>query len=579
MGEATSSKPRGLAKLSQSLPFWLLVALAVLAVVMLVETPRYALGDDNVQALFVSGRYLNEPSLLMPYTLAPLSVPMALAYRALPQIPWYPLVLSALTVVSYGVALRQAASADAPAFARRAAVVVLLALEVACTLFFTYTVVAFLAVAAGLSLLLPKACFGDARGVRARDVWGLVLVAAGFSLRPESGLATLVVFSPFLVWALVFCRRPATLARAAAVVVAVAACYGAGMLAYQTTPGWEGFVDYLNVGRNVLDFPEASVADMQAAVPELSENDVLMLQDWNFVDSSVFSDDVFVRAQAAVPHYSASYARTALAAKRSWATLALGLAFVALSVALARARRSSLSSTLLTVAVGALGALSYLLVILRARPKFQVLLPIAVVTLMALVVCCSAPRARAGRHASRAAQDGGGRRPAVLGRVGLCVVVLACAGALGYFHHAIIRPIHALIGSELSENANAYVRDNPDTLVVAAQTQTSLFGYDVWGFERWQYPDNLLMVGGWESHTAPWGSFLSRWGLTRDDTLTALATRDDMVALLLPSTAELFQTYLQEHVNPDVRMELVETVGEGVSLGTPNSVYRFTIPS
>lgn len=563
-------------------PVSLIVSLAVVLAICLVATPKYALTtDDCVQALYVSGRYLGSgASLLMPYSLAPFSMPIGLLYQVLPMVPWYPLALMALVVASFAVALRQAASSELSDPLAAICLAVTLALEVICTMYFTFTVIAFLAVAAGLMLLLRHAAFERAVGPRPSDVGGCLLVLLGYSLRPESGLATFAVFAPFAVWVLVRNRNLGSILRGAAAVACVAVAIVAGHVAYATTPGWQDFESYLDAGRGALDYPDLPTEQVTAAFPELSENDVDILYNWMFIDDGVFNTAFFEELGQVGDHFSPAYLIGSLGAKTTWLLLALvallgGLAWVFSADV---GRRRDVRALALGIVVMALA--EALMLIMRERVRLHVVLPLFAVTFFALVTCALAPRAEqagAGSHfrAPTAATCGLLRgRSAVVVPAATCVLaLLVCAG----FWWTQIRPARAQSDSPTFDAAQAYLADNPDELVVFIRTHSTMYtGFDVFSFDGWDYPDNALTVGGWESHTGPWAEFLERWSLTREATLTELVDRPDAVAVVAGDRIDMVVTYLSEHLGRPVEAQLVETLGPGlVDTSTDISVYRF----
>ena len=552
-----------------------LLALVPAVLLCLLHAPVYATSpDDFVQELFVRGQFQAGSSTLMPYTLILVSAPIAALYKLAAQVPWYALSLLFLIVASFAIlwasVLRQRLS--------RAWLVVVgavvLSCEVLCVWYFTYTIVAFLALAAGLMLIMPRAVFGDAGKPGWGDLFGLLLVAVGFSLRPESGLAALMLFVPFLVYALVRSRRAGTLLRALAVVAVIGACYVGGQAAYRATPGWEDFPSYLDAGRKVLDTQQMSVEQVQAAAPELSENDVAFMYSWDFVDHSVYSIDVFERIGAVESTYSPSHFLASFKAKITYLLMALTALLAVAAYALARLRKLTAPVRRLSFGVVAMAFVSYLLIVMRGRPRLHIVIPVAIVTFMALVVCCQGPRQKQGRHATHAAGESkeGLRMRVVAGAV--CVV---CALGLGGFWYTSVRPLQNRLSLPFATNVGEYVQENPDELVVFAHTQSAWFsGTDAFASAGWQCPDNVLFVGGWESETASWDETLERWGLTDDAPLQALATRSDMVLVATESTAELYETYLQEHVSSGVTKQKVTDLGSGAVSTSEISVWRFS---
>ena len=539
-------------------PF-LLTLLPVVALCLL-HAPVYATPpDDFVQELFARGQFQAAASSLMPYTLVFVSAPLSALYQLAPQVPWYALMLLAMLVVSFWIAWSQLFSLGLSRARLVCLGAVLLSCEIVCVWYFTYTIVAFIVLAAGLMLIMPRAVFGDAGRPSLADIAGYVLVALGFSLRPESGVAALVLFAPFLVWALVRSRRAGTLLRAVAVVAVIAISYGAGQAAYHATPGWEDFPSYLDAGRKVLDTQRMDVSRVREQAPELSDNDVAMMYDWDFVDHEVFSTDLFERISKAESTYGPAHLIASFKAKVTYL-------LIALSALLEKSVR------ILSFGVVAMALLNYMLIVMRGRPRLHIVIPVAIVTLFALLVCCQGPTERKGRHSADAVPALGARV-----RVAAAITCVVCAAGLGMFWVSTVRPLQSRLSLPFAASASEYVESHPDELVVFGHTQSAWFsGTDAFASARWQCPENILLVGGWESETAPWDACLERWGLTEAAPLMQLATRRDMTLVATEATAKLYEVYLQEHVDPSVIATKVSDLGAGAISSKMISVWSFS---
>ena len=302
-----------------------LIAFAPIVLVCALQAPMYPMSpDEQMQALYASGRYLaSGPNWLMPYSLAPISVPLSLLYRLLPQLPWYPLMLLILIGASWSISLIQVMRSRMNDPLCLSLVTIFLACDVISTMYLTFTIVSFLTVSAGLMLLVGRSAFARDPRVHASDVVGLVLIVLGYALRPESGQVAFVLFSPFALWVLAANRNVASISRMLAAVLGVALCVGVGQAAYRSTPGWETYPDYLAAGRRSLDYPDLPVEEVRAIAPELSEEDVALLHEWMFIDEDVFGIDFFSRYGEAREHISLDNARDALGAKTTYALICL----------------------------------------------------------------------------------------------------------------------------------------------------------------------------------------------------------------------------------------------------------------
>ena len=300
-------------------PCGALIAFAPIVLVCALRAPMYPMSpDEQMQALYASGRYLaSGPNWLMPYSLAPISVPLSLLYRLLPQLPWYPLMLLILIGASWSISLIQVMRSRMNDPLCLSLVTIFLACDVISTMYLTFTIVSFLTVSAGLMLLVGRSAFARDPRVHASDVVGLVLIVLGYALRPESGQVAFVLFSPFALWVLAANRNVASISRMLAAVLGVALCVGVGQAAYRSTPGWETYPDYLAAGRRSLDYPDLPVEEVRAIAPELSEEDVALLHEWMFIDEDVFGIDFFSRYGEAREHISLDNARDAVRRRRT----------------------------------------------------------------------------------------------------------------------------------------------------------------------------------------------------------------------------------------------------------------------
>lgn len=614
--EAACSEP---SRSNANWPLWacLLVALIPVVAICVLQTPRFAMNpDDFVQALFAKGDYLAAGSAgLMPYTLAPVSLPLSALYTLAPQVAWYTVLLLVLIVVSFALVGARLGSAQVTDVMKVCLAIILLAFEVIATLYLTYTIVAFLAVAAGLVILLSEAAFKKPRRICAGDFAAYLLIGVGFSLRPESGIAAFVIFAPFMLWALVKTHHVGTYVRAALAVALVALCYVSGQAAYNATPGWETFSEYLEAGRSVLDYPQASTEAVQSAVAEFSENDVAVLYDWDFIDEDVFNTEVFEQVSEVVPRLSVSNLISSFKAKTTYLLLGFVVLEVVLAALIERSRKKAGAETPGITVLFALICLmllaSYLIIIMRARPRMHVVIPLATITVFAFVVAATAPGKKLGRHFATAnfdevpeaaseaelveslderralrdarraqkqaaAQDAKRTHGKLL--LAPVAVTLMSAVVVGGFWYTTIRPIQAHLSAPIVEHMQNYVDSHPDETVLFGHTQSAFFGYDAFEFNNWECPENVLFMGGWESHTASWYEALERMALDEDNVLQQLATRDDMVAIMSPKVKDLIKTYLEEHLGGTVTVTEVENLGPGVvDTSTDISVWKFEL--
>ena len=586
------------------------LSVAPVALLCAVRAPVFATPpDDFVQELFARGQFMAaDAGGLMPYSLAPVSLPLSALYGVAPSFPWYAASLLALIIACFAIAWHLLLSADLGRGRTVSAGAVLIACEAVCTWYLTYTIVAFIALAAGLSIVVSRALFGGgpARGDGAgsgrggldrggysggrkpadapvpvpslprfplSDAAGLALVGCGFSMRPESGMAALVVFAPFAAYALARRRRPRVALRALSVLAVIALCWVAGQLAYRISPGWEGYPDYLDAGRSVLDTQPISADEVRSAVPGLSENDVEMMYNWDFVDHDLFDTDAFRAIGDRTSSFGSVQVAEALKAKTTYALIAVAVLFAAAALVASSALHLDRAGRALMLGVAAMVLLDLALVVLRGRPRLHVIVPIVVTAVFALLVCCRAPRRYRGRHGAAPAA-GPGRPRSRVAPVAVCAL---CALAVAGFWHVGIRPLQERVGGlEFADAVDGYVRDHPDEIVVFVNTQATWFSArDAFSSASWRCPSNVVFVGGWESGTPAWASAMARMGLDAGAPLMRLADRDDMVGVMQPQIAACVETYLREHVDDSVRARRVADLGPGAVDPGMISVYRF----
>ena len=446
----------------------LLAALVPVLLICLLATPVYPMSpDEQVQQLYASGRFLGAgQQLLMPYSLVTISAPLSLLYALLPAVPWYALTLLSLTVASFAVAWDKTLRSRMSARLCAVTLSVLVVLEVISTLYLTYTIVAFLAVGAGLMLVLGRAAFDEPGGVHATDVSGMALVVAGYSLRPESGLAAIAVFAPFAIWVLVRNRNAGSIMRGIVVVALVGVCALAGRFAYDHTPGWEGFSAYLDAGRSALDYPDLPADAVRSVEPSLTDNDVDVLYNWLFADDDVFGTEFFERLGQRVDHLGLSNLASSLRAKTTYLMLGLVALVGVYAWALVRdldAGRGALAAGIVLMLLVSAGML-----VLRARVRLHVVIPLVVMGVFALVSLAAGSEEPVGRHAA-----------ARLPRAGVCpvwlsaVCVVLALAACGGFWLKVARPLTVRAGSPTIEAARSYVDENPTSSSCSAARRRS----------------------------------------------------------------------------------------------------------
>lgn len=237
--------------------------------------------------------------------------------------------------------------------------------------YFSYTIVAFVTCAAGIALALEHGCFKRPEAFHAPAALALALVLEGFSLRPESGLAAALMFAPFLVWALLRNRNVRTTLLALSVVALMGVSYLTGHLAYSITPGWESFDATFKAAQKVADYPHLAGDEALEAVPTMSDNDLSIIYEFLFADTSTYDLDTFTALDARVHGYGLFTLKTAVLSRKSFTAFVAGLVVIVAAIAahLAYVLRLRGDARALMWSAPVILALEYLIVFLRARPN------------------------------------------------------------------------------------------------------------------------------------------------------------------------------------------------------------------
>lgn len=536
----------------------LFAALIAIAVCLL-QCPKYATPDDYIQDLYVRGAFYDTPSLLNLYSMFLFTAPVSLLYRLIPAIPWFPVVMFLMLAASFAALATIVCRLRVPKPARALLLVALASSEFMTCVYFSYTIVAFVACAAGIALVLEQGCFKRPEGFRLSTALALILVLEGFSLRPESGVGAALMFAPFLAWALLRNRNVRTALLALSVVALMGVSYLTGHIAYSVTPGWETYEATFKAAQKVADYPHLTGDEAREVVPAMSDNDLSMIYEFLLADTSTYDLDTFTALDAQVHSYGISTLMNAVLSRKSFTAFVAGLVVIvaALAAYLARVLRLRGGARALMWSAPVMLALEYLIVFLRARPKVHVILPAFAVAIFVLVVACLAPRGSDDEGEAEATRAGkcGLVAPTVLA---LCVLVVAAFVELKY-----ARPNQASMCVEASSATQAYVDENPDKIVMFAQTQGLITNTDCLSFESWRMPSNVMFVGGYEQYTAPWQTFLAANNLKLDGLFMNLLDGSRMVAVANAEQAQMLATYLTEHSGSQVQAHMDESLGMG----------------
>lgn len=547
----------------------LLVAVLLTVLVCLVHVPKYAAIDDFMQALYARGAYFETPNYLMQYSMVLFSAPVSLLYAAIPAVPWYPVTLMGLQVVSFAAMFNLARKMRTSVLVRAFALVALGLCELMVTTYFTFSVTSLVAFAAGMSIVLAHGCFVPPKSILPGDALGYLLIAMGVSIRYDVCFAAALIFLPFLIWAIVRNRNQLTFIMAAGVVACIVLSYAAGQIAWRSGQGWESYVDMQEAASSVADYPRVSYEDARRVAPKLSENDVDMIYDFLFVDAGTYDLETFRALDGVVQPFGVSTFVGAVSSRPSFTAFSLALVVVAFLFAallgVARGFNRRGKALLFGVCVATLGIM--LLLLLRARARMHVVLPLFVATVFALVVGALNDDEGAIGHVSAS------RLPAAFSVAGMAVFAVIFA----FVEMSYARPLQRSLSAELTGNMQRYVDEHPDTLVAFTYSQGGLLNHDVFAFDRWRHPQNAVFIGGYDYYTRPWENFLAKSGLSRDHFLEYLLDGDRMVTIGGERQARLVETYLSEHSGKAVRAEKVESMGRGTQSPEEHFVWRYSV--
>ena len=334
--------------------------------------------------------------------------------------------------------------------------------------------------------------------------------------------------------------------------------YLTGHLAYSITPGWESFDATFKATQKVADYPYLAGNEALEAVPAMSDNDLSMIYEFLFADTSTYDLDTFTALDARVHGYGLFTLKTAVLSRKSFTAFVAGLVVIVAAIAahLAYVLRLRGGAHALMWSAPVTLALEYLIVFLRARPKMHVILPASVVAIFVLVVPCLAPRDDA--QGAERPDTSVVRRLAMPAVLALCLLAVTAFVELKY-----ARPNQASMRVEASTAAQAYVDEKPEKIVMFAHTQGLLTNADCLSFDRWQLPSNALFVGGYEQYTAPWQTFLTSNNLKLDGLFMNLLDSSRMVAVANADQAQMLATYLTEHSGSRVEAHMDESLGMG----------------
>jgi hypothetical protein len=281
----------------------ILVALLPIVAVALFS-PFYQTNDDVAMRLLAEGNFVpdGEPLPFLMHVNVVIGALLSVAYRLIPALPWYDLLMGAGLTAAAAALLRVwtvAGERMELLWAALFAILFLLPAFVAVQ----FSLVGLGCAAAGM-LLLVRACAEplEQRAFRLHIAWGAVLLVFGALIRFEGAVLMIlegaILALPFVIGAWRVKERRPLLRRTALAFVAtgvvIVAAFGLNQYVYARAAGWEEFHEY-NLRRSRISeyitperiTPEA--VDRLATQVGWSGTDFTLFRNWFFTDPNLYS--------------------------------------------------------------------------------------------------------------------------------------------------------------------------------------------------------------------------------------------------------------------------------------------------
>ena len=555
----------------------LLASVPVLAICWL-ATPRFSVVDDLVQALFPEGGYYGQTQYLMVYSLAPISVPLGVLGKLFPGLPVFALCQLLFLVLSTAVMFWITSRKVPNALLRFVFLGILLACESFLTTYLTYTSVAFVACAAGLTLLLVNSVNVNMPRFLGQDIAGCLLIFFAISLRPESGFASFVLFLPLMIWVFVRNRHLSSVVRLLAAVAFAVLAYVSGMVAYLLTPGWQQLPRALKVGRAVLDTQPLDHATIQAVAPQLSDNDIEMLYDWYIAEKNVFSLDVFQAVSRVTHKYSLDNIATNGARHLLLSVVAV-FVLILLTTVLARTISQPRDPIIVLYAGIILCFIGLLAVLaLRGRMPSRVLFPMGVVGIFAIFTCSFC--------FMDSSNETDLHRDVRVRPHRWLVIVLVLSLAVSLVTTVFI-PVHHLrqIRGSVSNSAvlprriQEYATAHSDQIFIISLNDydsAAVKAYTIFELPKhFRYPDNLIPRSDWRNYTGINENILKKKNFDSNCPYVSLVTVSGTFLISNQARALRMLVFLQQHVDPGITVQKLDTLGPN-GVDDAVSVYEFS---
>jgi len=485
-------------------------------------TPTYRTNDDVAMRLMAEGRFVpgSEPLPWLLFINVIVGKILATAYTFAPQIPWYDLLLGAMTVVGAAVLFDTWCGSGRwldIAWACLFAVFFLLPILVRVQ----FSLAAMTCAAAGVALL-----------ARGKLPLGIALFVAGSLVRFE-GAVLIALLGVALAIPIVKERGRAVIAGAAIALTLAVIGFAVNLLAYRQTTGWSTFYEF-NLHRSRLSEyldPERVPPDgwnRLARETGWSRNDFQMLQNWFFIDPDVFSLQK-VRDADRLLHDAQQRGEpsaTFTFFKSTWLVFALFTAFVVSRGAAPRLLFYLLATTLILALF-----IAFIAFVSKAPPP-RIFWPMLI--LAAAAIAIAAPRWE--RPVPRA----------------VSIVALALGVTI-----TIVQTRAVAIDAATHRDAIEGMRADVEGL---QRTGANLFVLHAYHFPFEDYwlplhpqptPPFPFIALGASARTPPVEDFLKRTG--RADLLTSLCSDPSLLLVTAPPTLPMLVTFMREHHGMNVQ--------------------------
>lgn len=509
-----------------------MIPLALFLLSLCVFGIRYDTNDDAILAEIAAGAYGSDTihlvyvNLLFGCLLRPL-------YWLAGSVNWFAIVQMVLVLCSLAVLFRLGMEHFGTARGAVLCTAVLLLIGPNLFYMFQYVKNSAVCLTAGLALLADNLGYWNRRTAA-----GLALALLGSMLRFDNFFAVGALAACLLLARFAALDRPAKKRAAAAMVLLFALVFGAkgaDALAYQLDDGWRAFTAY-NAARTAFSDYKEQLLDANRntlAAAGVSDSEYNMLQYWDYYDHTYFPQQRIASLAAAVPARSLRTALRALPAALAGVLYGemyrAALALTVLCGLVLLRKNRQFAAFLGTGAV--FGALLFYLVWKDRFPQRVEVSLLGACTVFALgcaARCAPAMRPRRWMTAACA----------------VFFAVVFAVGIQGQYERS--RQYWVQFADEKTRTEGAF--ENKDCLYLVPTRLTNLMtGQDIWHPRTDNYYSNVLILGGWLSHSPSREALLQQYGL--ESPLCDAVNRADIC--ISDYDPEIMLAYVREKTGDD----------------------------